>query len=108
MKHFNIIIGLSLVLAPMVAFTQNETKKSVPYYNIDSIIQALPDGARWIKHLNEDLLPFWMMKDAKGDPVGEFPSCRCLDGSIPKSGKVSDCPEYKKIDPGMKPCTKTS
>ena len=68
----------------------------VPAYNIDSIIDALPPASRWVDHLNNELLPFWMMDEAKGNPIGKFPSCRCNDGTIPKSGKVTDCPEYEK------------
>lgn len=26
--------------------------------------------ARWLQHLNEDLIPFWTTADAIGDPVG--------------------------------------
>lgn len=71
--------------------------KKVQAYNIDSILDALPPASRWVDHLNKELLPFWMMKEAIGTPIGKFPSCRCNDGTIPKSGKVSDCPEYKFI-----------
>jgi len=77
-----------------------EAEKSIPYYDIDSIIDSLPDGSRWIQHLNEDLLPFWLMKEALGPEAGKFPSCRCMDGTIPQSGKVSDCSEFKKYIAG--------
>ncbi len=44
--------------------------------------QVLPDGAAWLNHLNNDLLPFWTVPAALGDPVGAFPSTRCDDGSL--------------------------
>ena len=42
----------------------------------------VPDGAAWINHLNNDLLPFWTVPAALGNPVGAFPSTRCDDGSL--------------------------
>jgi mannose/cellobiose epimerase-like protein (N-acyl-D-glucosamine 2-epimerase family) len=50
--------------------------------DVESIISALPKGDRWIKHVNEDLLKFWDMQEALGDPVGNFPTYRCNDGSL--------------------------
>jgi uncharacterized protein (TIGR03437 family) len=49
----------------------------VPY------IDSLPTGERWLTHLNNDLLPFWTMPAALGNPLGEFPSVRCDDGTVP-------------------------
>ena len=49
---------------------------SVPY------IDSLPTGDQWVAHLNDDLLPFWTMPSALGNPLGAFPSIRCDDGSI--------------------------
>ena len=45
-------------------------------------LSALPTGDRWLAHLNQDLLPFWTMPAALGNPLGEFPSTRCDDGSL--------------------------
>jgi uncharacterized protein (TIGR03437 family) len=42
----------------------------------------LPAGDRWLTHLNTDLLPFWTMPSALGNPLGSFPSTRCDDGSL--------------------------
>jgi uncharacterized protein (TIGR03437 family) len=47
-----------------------------------SYLANLPTGARWIEHLNNDLLPFWTMPSALGNPLGSFPSTRCDDGSL--------------------------
>ncbi|GLH73288.1 N-acylglucosamine 2-epimerase [Geothrix limicola] len=40
----------------------------------------LPTGERWLKHFNEDLLPFWNQPDAWGQPRGDFPTFRSNDG----------------------------
>ena len=47
-----------------------------------SYLTSLPSGARWLEHLNNDLLPFWTMPSALGNPVGSFPSTRCDDGTL--------------------------
>jgi uncharacterized protein (TIGR03437 family) len=48
----------------------------------DSYLASLPTGDRWLLHLNNDLLPFWTMPSALGNPLGSFPSTRCDDGSL--------------------------
>ena len=53
--------------------------------------QDLPDGERWLTHFNENLLPFWDTPDALGDPIGNFPSERCDDGSA--FNPARPCPE---------------
>jgi len=40
----------------------------------------LPTGERWLRHFNEDLLPFWNVPDAWGTPRGDFPTFRGNDG----------------------------
>ena len=42
----------------------------------------LPTGERWLKHFNEDLLPFWNVPDAWGMPRGDFPTFRGNDGKV--------------------------
>jgi mannose/cellobiose epimerase-like protein (N-acyl-D-glucosamine 2-epimerase family) len=53
--------------------------------------QAVPPGARWLEHLNNDLLPFWTTDTALGTPVGAFPSIRCDDRSLYDA--TNACPE---------------
>ncbi|NER36971.1 MAG: hypothetical protein F6J93_23880 [Oscillatoria sp. SIO1A7] len=48
-------------------------------------------GDRWIQHLHEDLLPFWDMEEAFGDPIGNYPTYRCNDGSV--YDPQAPCPE---------------
>jgi mannose/cellobiose epimerase-like protein (N-acyl-D-glucosamine 2-epimerase family) len=50
--------------------------------NSPTLLQAASPGERWLRHLTEDLLPFWASKNALGEPVGAFPSVRCDDGSL--------------------------
>jgi hypothetical protein len=44
----------------------------------------------WVRQVDSLLIPFWLTEDALGDPVGDFPTYLCNDGSL------SDCPE---LDP---------
>ena len=52
---------------------------------------GLPDGRRWLQHLTEDLLPFWTNEAALGEPLGNFPSTRCNNGS--QVNRADPCPE---------------
>lgn len=40
----------------------------------------LPAGQAWLDHFRRDLLPFWDLPDAWGEPRGAFPTHRCNDG----------------------------
>src|SRR5437867_966811 len=51
----------------------------------------LPPAERWMQHLKEELLPFWDRAEALGTPVGNFPTYRCNDGSLPD--RTNLCPE---------------
>lgn len=55
---------------------------------------ALPSLERWRAHLVDELLPFWLTPDALGQPVGNFPTFRCNDGSAYRS--EAPCPELAK------------
>jgi mannose/cellobiose epimerase-like protein (N-acyl-D-glucosamine 2-epimerase family) len=39
-------------------------------------------GDTWLRHLREDLLPYWELPDAFGTPVGNFPSFRDQQGIL--------------------------
>lgn len=41
----------------------------------------------WRQHHLEDVLPYWTMEAAQGDPVGNFPTYRGMDGSVQGSGE---------------------
>ena len=40
------------------------------------------DAAVWDAHLRDDLLPYWTSAEAKGQPLGNFPTWRGMDGSL--------------------------
>ncbi len=56
------------------------------------IAGQLPRPAEWIAHLERDILPFWRQPAALGDPVGNFPTNRCNDGSVYRAD--APCPEF--------------
>jgi len=68
-------------------------------YNVDAILRAVPDGSRWLQHLEQDLLPFWATPTALGQPVGNFPTYRCNDGSLYDAAHA--CPELRAPIPGI-------
>jgi len=67
--------------------------------DVEAIIETLPKGDRWIRHVKEDLLKFWGMESALGTPLGNFPTYRCNDGSLYQP--ETPCPELKNADPGI-------
>ena len=70
-RHIRNVLVLLLAAYPAVALAAD-----------NSYLTNLPTGARWLEHLNNDLLPFWTMPSALGNPLGSFPSTRCDDGSL--------------------------
>jgi mannose/cellobiose epimerase-like protein (N-acyl-D-glucosamine 2-epimerase family) len=56
-------------------------------------VAGLTTGEQWKAYLQDDLLPFWMHPEALGEPVGNFPSTRCNDGS--RLDRTNPCPEIK-------------
>ena len=71
MKPFLLLAGLTLACA-VPAAPPAAVKGKVP--------ADLPSGERWLKHFQEDLLPFWNVPDAWGSPRGSFPTFRGNDG----------------------------
>lgn len=43
--------------------------------------QEMPSGERFLTHVKQELMPFWMNPAAFGTPAGAFPTTRCNDGS---------------------------
>ena len=70
-RHIRNIAILLLAAYPIVAPAAD-----------NGYLTNLPTGDRWLAHLNNDLLPFWTMPSALGNPLGSFPSTRCDDGSL--------------------------
>lgn len=70
-RLYLLLVATGLVLAAGLAQTGDS-----------SYLDKLPSGDRWIQHLTSDLIPFWTVPPAFGDPPGAFPSIRCDDGSL--------------------------
>jgi mannose/cellobiose epimerase-like protein (N-acyl-D-glucosamine 2-epimerase family) len=49
---------------------------------LNSICGQKLNGQRWKDHLVNDLLPYWNMPSALGNPTGNFPTYRCNDGLL--------------------------
>lgn len=45
--------------------------------------------SHWIHQVDSVMMPFWMMDEALGNPVGNFPNYRCNDGTL------GDCDELR-------------
>jgi mannose/cellobiose epimerase-like protein (N-acyl-D-glucosamine 2-epimerase family) len=59
----------------------------------NNLPSQLPSAQRWLNHVQNELLPFWTMPTALGDPIGNFPSVRCNDGTL--LDQNNPCPEIK-------------
>lgn len=49
---------------------------------IGSVLETLPSSQRWHTHLTNELMPFWMVEEAKGCPHGNFPTYRTNEGKL--------------------------
>ncbi|ELR67607.1 hypothetical protein C942_01537 [Photobacterium marinum] len=68
--------GSATVMAQQVTGVQVSVEQPSAAY-------PLPTGERWLEHASQGLAPYWMMDTAKGAPIGNFPTFRCDDGSLP-------------------------
>lgn len=55
-------------------------------------VAGLPAPVDWVQELSRDILPFWETPVALGDPVGNFPTFRCNDGSL--TNPQAPCAEF--------------
>lgn len=60
-----------------------------------------PTGETWLRHVRQDLLPFWSTPEALGTPPGNFPTFRCNDGRLPDP--AAPCPEIEKPPAWIRP-----
>ena len=75
-------------------------QRTVPQtFDVDKILRDLPRGERWLRHLREDLLPFWEMPEALGQPLGNFPTYRNNDGSLVEPQHPG--PDFTNVIPGI-------
>lgn len=100
------IIGITVVLVAILSapLTRGVAEtiphpKFVPQYSLDELLARLPTGERWLTHLRDDLLPFWLMESAIGNPRGNFPTYRCNDGSLIDPAQL--CPEQRYAASGI-------
>lgn len=77
----------------------SDISASLQYFDIENLLRDLPRGQRWIQHLTEDLLPFWTMPTALGQPVGNFPTYRNNDGSLVDPEHLHE--EFQRPVPGI-------
>jgi len=86
-----IALGLPLALSLALAGCRGaSTPPADPYLHTPPPTAGPPAGlapADWTTHLNDDLLPYWTMAEAKGDPVGNFPTWRGMDGSVQRPAR---------------------
>lgn len=107
MKLRDIIIATLLSVSLSYGCSISHQTASIPVsqensfevVDVQAIVQALPAADRWLAHLNDDLLKFWDMKTALGNPIGDFPTYRCNDGS--SYDENNPCPELKNADGGI-------
>jgi hypothetical protein len=57
-------------------------------------VADLPPAQRWIDHTREDLMKYWSMPQALGNPAGNFPTTRCNDGTL-YDPRTNPCPEIR-------------
>ena len=74
----------------------NSPPLGVQDFDIEILLRQLPRGERWLEHLQQDLLPFWTMPSALGEPLGNFPTYRNIDGSLVDHAKGR--PELERLD----------
>jgi mannose/cellobiose epimerase-like protein (N-acyl-D-glucosamine 2-epimerase family) len=75
----------------------NSPPRSAQDFDIETLLRDLPRGERWREHLEKDLLPFWTMPSALGEPLGNFPTYRNNDGSLVDPTQLR--PELENITP---------
>ncbi len=55
------------------------------YAHVEPTLTDVPAALQpqtWTDHLREDILPYWLQDDARGTPVGNFPTERSMTGSV--------------------------
>jgi len=77
------VLAFALLL-PCAAAQVEPSKVALPRVELTT-------GQRWLEHFRNDLLPFWNLPDAWGQPRGNFPTFRCNDGHL--LSPSNPCPE---------------
>jgi mannose/cellobiose epimerase-like protein (N-acyl-D-glucosamine 2-epimerase family) len=81
-------IGLLVLVgglgAPLLAQTSSDADEQPPTSARDGA-KPVPEvlaGDTWLRHHREELMPYWDMPEALGEPVGNFPSFRDRAGHL--------------------------
>ncbi|MDO6762623.1 hypothetical protein [Agarivorans sp. 1_MG-2023] len=69
--------------------------------NAQAANNAIPSPQRWLDSVENELAPFWLHQDAAGEPMGNFPTFRCNDGSLYQT--VDPCNDLAFAPAWMKP-----
>lgn len=93
-RFYRLLVGTALI--SLSTLVSANVSHSIAENNTDDI--EMPDGERWLEHLEEDLNPWWLTEEAMGNPVGNFPSFRCNDGELVDLSKI--CPAFQDLPEG--------
>jgi mannose/cellobiose epimerase-like protein (N-acyl-D-glucosamine 2-epimerase family) len=69
------------VQTPLGGATTSEATAG-PLESDTADVPEVLEGDTWLSHHREDLMPYWDMPEALGDPVGNFPSFRDRSGHL--------------------------
>lgn len=78
-----LVAALAALTAPAAGSAQADP--GAPGASEPAAAVAVPDvltGEAWLRHYRQDLLPYWDMPAALGDPMGNFPSFRGRNGEV--------------------------
>lgn len=88
MKLNRLLILFIVILGLLVSCSEEAQQDKVPIGKdeavtpIEKVLPLQLQGARWLNHFKGDLLPYWISPEAKGDPQGNFPTFRGMDGRV--------------------------
>jgi len=80
----------------LIAFASleaNTKELRAPGTPISKITTGIP--VDWLTHVRDDLLLFWDQESAYGQPIGNFPTYRCNDGSV--LDVDNPCPAFSQL-----------
>jgi hypothetical protein len=81
------VLAALLAVPASAVSTAAEAPTRAPAAGSGPIIEAVDDpgvlrGDGWLRHHREDLMPYWDMPEALGEPLGNFPSFRGRNGEL--------------------------
>jgi mannose/cellobiose epimerase-like protein (N-acyl-D-glucosamine 2-epimerase family) len=77
----SLVLAGTLVLVPAGAARPGSPASPGAVTEMADVPEVLR-GDNWLRHHRDDLMPYWDMPAALGDPVGNFPSFRGRDGEL--------------------------